>query len=709
MKKSRFSALNAVMVVGVLSVGQLGSAMAADITVCPVGGIECDFTTVEAGIAAAASGDRVVVGTLGRITPETYITNIQMKAGVDLVSEGDDSLVLYSDPYGKAGFVTFQVLERATLTILQGAGATPVVTFDSVGTPLLDGFIIEHVDATAPDMTALIEVNDSSPTISNNIVRDNQGPAHNQGIHVAGGMSMAMPLIQNNVIHYTNGAGVAVHSNAYPTISDNNIFTTPPSVDDYAPGIGMRDDSSALILNNIIFRNGGAGIGTLEYGIRDNGMPIIIRGNTIHSHTFQAGMRFEGQTGEVDPITIVVGGPNPEDSNELYNNRAGIRIKHPDSSARIATLTVENNNFHRNAQPLYIQNVSTLTAVNNQMVDNYLGCAARILKTDNVIFQGNYIDDSFNCAIRIMYGYIPVTLLIEDNYIANGGYSGIQIDNRDTTGTISGNHVTQNARGGIVITARSTLDIIDNEVDHNLRAGMHSGDDDTDGYFAGGGGSLVATVRGNKVHHNGQDDMGAGIDLRHADGVIENNLIYKNNFAGIRFGNWVDSITHNTIVANGTDLRGGGIVYDNLAGEVGAEPEDAPAVPILIRNNILVANARAGINAGTRSTAGATCDDWIGYRDYNLYSANNGTVDTCADVDPMCWRKQIALCWPNGGEIFVAPEFVDAGADDYRLQIISPAVDAADPAFPDDGSLPPGVGNVSADMGAYGGPHGIDW
>ena len=67
----------------------------------------------------------------------------------------------------------------------------------------------------------------------------------------------------------------------------------------------------------------------------------------------------------------------------------------------------------------------------------------------------------------------------------------------------------------------------------------------------------------------------------------------------------------------------------------------------------------------------------------------------------------MAYCSPNGGEIFVAPEFVDAGADDYRLQITSPAVDAADPAFPDDGSLPPGVGSISADMGAYGGPHGI--
>lgn len=40
---------------------------AADMSVCPSG---CDCTTVAAGIAAAVSGDRVIVGTPGRLDPE---------------------------------------------------------------------------------------------------------------------------------------------------------------------------------------------------------------------------------------------------------------------------------------------------------------------------------------------------------------------------------------------------------------------------------------------------------------------------------------------------------------------------------------------------------------------------------------------------------------------------------------------------------------
>jgi len=52
----------------------------------------CSYTTVQAGINAAAFGDHVVVGTPSRAVAETSVENIQMK-------EGMDTFIDYNDPF----------------------------------------------------------------------------------------------------------------------------------------------------------------------------------------------------------------------------------------------------------------------------------------------------------------------------------------------------------------------------------------------------------------------------------------------------------------------------------------------------------------------------------------------------------------------------------------------------------------------------------
>ena len=54
------------------------------------------------------------------------------------------------------------------------------------------------------------------------------------------------------------------------------------------------------------------------------------------------------------------------------------------------------------------------------------------------------------------------------------------------------------------------------------------------------------------------------------------------------------------------------------------------------------------------------------------------------------------------------PLFIDRDNDDYRIQSGSPAVDAGDTSYGTDAGIPPGVGTSTIDMGAYGGPYGID-
>ena len=730
MKKFSTSFLRASIVGGVLSAGQMGMALAADVTVCPSG---CNHTTVAAGINAAVSGDRVVVGTPGRTTAETYIINATMKAGVDLVSEGDDTLTTYNDPNNKT-FKTFHVLNRTKLTILQGAGAASVISYMGGVDSTIDGFTIENIDDTAADFTFLVFVGASSPTIQNNIIRNNLGLAHNGGIQVGGGaMGDSEPLIQNNIIHYVNGAGVGITDGGNPTISDNTIFTRA-TVKDYAPGIGFRGAASAIILNNELFANGRAGIGAAKPPILDaigggldsnNGNPIIIRGNTFYHHSYAAIRLDAFSDADVSDVDITIGGPNAEDGNTFYLNFAGIRSYHRGgSSKRFRSMTIENNTMDRSSVAAYVHNYQTLTILRNNFKDSQAACAVRVANVDDLVIRENTLDGSSYCGIRTFSSYFSsgMNVTIDHNTINGSGYAGIALDQKNTTGTITNNTITNSGFGGMIISADGNYEILNNEIAYSGRGGIHTGPGMDGGawmptIFRGEPGDLYLTIRNNSVHHNGSGDYGGGIDVRHASGVIENNLVYKNHFGGIRFGDWIDAINFNTVVENGySGLRGGGIVFDDLEGDINADPSGTPINQIPIRNNVIVNNYNAGINAGTLADSGASCDAWIGKRDFNLLVRNNGTSAAgCALFGemyaPWCAGPQLAVCFPttaNSSSVFAPVEFVDEAAEDYRLLASSPAVDSGDSALGDDADLPPGQGTLATDMGAYGGPTPIE-
>jgi hypothetical protein len=102
------------------------------------------------------------------------------------------------------------------------------------------------------------------------------------------------------------------------------------------------------------------------------------------------------------------------------------------------------------------------------------------------------------------------------------------------------------------------------------------------------------------------------------------------------------------------------------------------------------------------------CDrlrSFVLHRDHNLIYRNHYQGPFPPDFQP----PQFSGCLKNTNEIYADPLFVDRGNNDYRLQAQSPAVDAGDPAYGDDVGLPPGVGTAAIDMGAFGGPDGIDW
>ncbi|MCK5232330.1 MAG: right-handed parallel beta-helix repeat-containing protein, partial [Desulfobulbaceae bacterium] len=409
-------------------------------------------------------------------------------------------------------------------------------------------------------------------------------------------------------------------------------------------------------------------------GIRlDNIDHINISDNNIHQSNNMAGIRFYSN---VVQATV--------ENNQIHQNgQAGIR------NTGAATLIVQDNNniFLNTKGGIFIDSEgSTNTIQGNTIRDNLFGgirvtSAASVTVQDNNIY-GNSYGGINNEGINDLTAYV--------NHIYGNGYGGINI--QSGTGTITQNTIEQNSRGGIAIKAPCTFEITGNQINGNLRGGIHTGDDSADGGgYTGTVGDAHLSIKKNIVYDNGQSGfLGGGIDVRHADGAICNNLVYKNYKGGIRFGDYIYEIINNTVVGNGENGSGGGIVYDELAGDVNASPTGCAPIGIEIKNNISTDNEMASIFV--KICSDNSCPSSL-ERDYNLLSRNFGWDDNPACIGSLpqsnkCKFQQLAGCSANPNEIIADPLFVDPDNDDYHLQSGSPAKEAGDDLN---------------DMGAYGG------
>jgi hypothetical protein len=434
----------------------------------------------------------------------------------------------------------------------------------------------------------------------------------------------------------------------------------------------------------------------------------------------------------IDNSTVIT------DCNIHDNSGPGIKI---DGSTSITAPTIDNNNISNNSQEgIYVIDAGSdsedAIIVNNTIENNTL--AGINIGGDSYVTVGenNHIDDNY-VGIAFDTGdpsSKPVKII--GNNIFNNDIGGIEIaDAIASELTITQNIIYLNTSAGIGIKNSCTLVITKNTVYGNVRGGIKTGDDSEDpGGFNGTAGDAVLTIKQNKVYGNGASSYGGGIDVRHADGTIYNNLVYENQRGGIRFGDWIDEIINNTVSDNGNDNNtpddpaddmGGGIIYDDIdAGDaVNDPPYGIPPAPILIRNNISTYNYKAGIRACFANTEGAE------ERDYNLVYSNFGwdsNPDCGWPGSPKlkCLRQQYGGCVanhvPDVGIVLDDPNdkienplFLDRNNDDYSLGVGSPAIDGGDPAAgyediedPENPgyALPPSQGGVRNDMGAYGGP-----
>ena len=199
-------------------------------------------------------------------------------------------------------------------------------------------------------------------------------------------------------------------------------------------------------------------------------------------------------------------------------------------------------------------------------------------------------------------------------------------------------------------------------------------------------------------------------------------MIYKNNQADIRVGDYVTEISNKTVVSNGnaTAGMGGGIVYDSMANvEFDTMTSGTLGIPVSVKNNITAYTEKAAlIGLGFTNTLGSE------ERDYNLiYSNNPGAwwwTEDCGYVaaggdystmqidfkwlagqygfQPLYWAydpvKTLKTYDPN--DILDDPLFesMTTGTEDYQLGTGSPGI---------------GAGEDATNMGAWVGADPMDW
>jgi len=730
----------------------------ADLAVCPT----CPYTTIQSAIDDASCGDRVVVGTPGRTSPETYVENIFMKNCVDVVSEpaGGAATTTYNDPWGTHSTT---VLERAALTIIDGgANFGSVVIFDETidTSTRLDGFTVQNIDSVLYDYPLVgVTGGGTNSRVINCIIRNNQGGGQSPGIGTRGRWESPLqefdtaPTFENNVIHNVHGPGIGCGPNSHAIIRNNEIWDCRND----SPGIGLQGDTYPTITGNTIF-DCQAGIGSR--GPADEGLleamggtltiPAI-GGNEIYNNAM-AGIRLKRKPDDTGTVNITIG--ESGQANTIYGNgTAGIRVDGATSTTDDPTnVTIRYNSIYGNAggSGIDLDYLTTAIIQGNDINNNHWAGISMWEGLLGATIDNNIISENGSAGVSISYETAPAadqTVVIQNNnQIYGNGMAGIRNDSAtsvtitgndiygnsmggirmDTgSGTIGANDIYQNATAGIAMRDACDgclLEISNNDIYENVRGAIHTGTDEAGGGFLGTAGSFTLTIKQNKVHSNGQSGYGGGIDVRHAAGTIYNNLVYKNHRGGIRFWDYVTEVVNNTVVYNGYDGNGGGIIFDDPAGAVNAPADGVPSVPILIRDNIAAYNETTGIRACFVNT------DLLEERDYNLVYANNGTGETdCGWPDNLkmsCVNKQFGGCggkWniPGGPPWIIMdgannrvsdPKFVDKDSDNYQLQADSPAIDAGDPdeAY-NDQSFPPSQGEAINDMGAYGGPDALDW
>jgi PKD repeat protein len=270
------------------------------------------FATVQEGIDNAASPGSV------HVAAGTYVENITMKNGVNVLGAGSDLTVI--DGGGTGTVVTFGWLDQETtiedFTFQNGRS----YGFSGSGVSIsASPAIVRKNIITAGQGWAIGISGMASPTIQQNTITQNGG-----GILILG----STPVFIGNVIKQNRGCGIET--------MNTNIFTVVNNLICENEGDGVKflipsGSGDVKIINNTIVGNTGAGIN----GNRDPSLKVlnnIIMGNSTCGINFDSS--YDGGTAESnyndvwnntgdDYSGLAVAGSNDLPADPLFRNASG--------------------------------------------------------------------------------------------------------------------------------------------------------------------------------------------------------------------------------------------------------------------------------------------------------------------------------------------------------------------------------------------------
>jgi hypothetical protein len=212
--------------------------------------------------------------------------------------------------------------------------------------------------------------------------------------------------------------------------------------------------------------------------------------------------------------------------------------------------------------------------------------------------------------------------------------------------------ITNGSYGGIWMDGVGNV-VLNNEIHHNGNGGDPDSPYGQNGIFSVGG--TGHQYIGNYIHHNGriQWDSNAdhGLYLCADDELVANNIVTNNSRMGLQIAGY-DTVSNMRVYNNVFAFNGGAgvLLWKDVDG-------------VDIRNNVTYSN---GLGIGTYGAygRGVVVENNLGFADRQGFM-NFGNDDTSSD-----------LSYSLANNIEADPQFVNAGAEDFRLQSSSPAINS---------------------------------
>ena len=216
-----------------------------------------DYSTIQEGINASVNGDTVLV------QPGTYIENINYN-GKNIVI---GSLFLTTQD---TSYISQTIVDG------NGVGSIVSFTQGENENAVLIGFTIKngYLRLDREPFGIGIHITNSSPTIKNNIIEDNTCYLYNNGCGI--GLENSSSIITENIIRNNNGAyygsGIYIYQSNGVIIEYNKIHHNINESGlgySYGGGICIRESNEIMLDRNLIYCNdvdwgGGGGIGFLN-------------------------------------------------------------------------------------------------------------------------------------------------------------------------------------------------------------------------------------------------------------------------------------------------------------------------------------------------------------------------------------------------------------------------------------------------------------